>query len=176
MEVEQKLSSIELNYIISSSNTPNDVHTTRYFRNSLHSSKCRDYKKHVRSTASKILLQRILPPTRSLHVGTALKEKLHHHWIDCIFLVYNKIHTTDTLSYLFSTSYIDKENPATRQSSLSFEVKITNINNFYELKCRLCADRFRMTEGVDFSKSYVRRSDTEYFHAIIALAASKITC
>ena len=38
---------------------------------------------------------------------------------------------------LFPTSYISKQNPTILPSRLSFEVKITDVNNFYELNVDL---------------------------------------
>ena len=88
----------------------------------------RYYRKLVRPTASKVLLQQALPPTTPLYIGNALKDKLRQHWIDYIFAAYDKMHTTDTLSCLFPTSYISKEIPTILPSRLSFEVKITDVN------------------------------------------------
>ena len=70
LKIEQQPSPIDLNHTAPSSTTPNDVPATRSSRYSLHSGKCRDNKKLARPTASKLLLQKALPPTTPLHVGT----------------------------------------------------------------------------------------------------------
>ena len=83
------------------------------------------------------------------------------------------MHTTGTLSCPSPTCYISKRNPTIPPSRLSFKVRITGVNNFYDLKCRLYADGSRMTEGIDFSESYAPTSDDDSFRTIIALHASK---
>ena len=83
------------------------------------------------------------------------------------------MHDTGTLSCPFPISSILKHNPTILPSRLSFEVKLTDVDTFYELKCRLCADGSRMTEGIDFSESYAPTSDADSFRLIIALASSK---
>ena len=128
MEIGQQSSSIDLTHTTLSSTTSNnfpDTHSSRY---PLRPGKRRDYKKLARPIASKVLLQHALSPNTPLYIGTALKDKLRHHWIDCIFAAYDKTHTTGTLSCLFPTSYISKEIPTILPSRLSFEVKITDVN------------------------------------------------
>ena len=173
LEIGQQPSSIDLNHTDPSSITPNDILATRSSRYFLRPDKRRDYKKLSGPAASKVLLQQALSRTTPLPVGTTLKDKIRHHWVDCIFATYDKMHTTCTLSCLFPTSYISKENLTILPSRLSFEVKITDVNNFYELKCRLCADESRMTKCIDFFKSYAPMSDADSFRTIIALAATK---
>ena len=130
MEIGQQPPSIDLTHTTllstTSSNFP-DAHSSIY---SLRPGKRRDYKKLARPIASKVLLQHALSPNTPLYIGTALKDKLRHHWIDCIFAAYDKMHTSGTLSYSFSTSYINKHNPTILPSRLSFEIQITHINNF----------------------------------------------
>ena len=108
LEIGQKPSSIDLTCITHSYNTSNKVPATRSSRYSLYLDKRRDYKKCVRPTASKVLLQQVSPPNIPVHVGTALKDKLLHQWTNCIFDTYDKMHTTGTLSCPFPTSYINK--------------------------------------------------------------------
>ena len=167
MEIGQQPSSIDLHHTDPSSITPNDILATRSSRHFLRPDKRRDYKKLSGPAASKVLLQQALSRTTPLPVGTTLKDKIRHHWVDCIFATYDKMHTTCTLSCLFPTSYISKENLTILPSRLSFEVKITDVNNFYELKCRLCADGSRMTEGIDFSDSYTPTSNADYFAQLL---------
>ena len=70
------------------------------------------------------------------------------------------MHNTSTLScpILRSTIPCDSKVLPPR---LSFDVKITDIDHFYELKCRLCADGSRMTEGIVFENSYAPNADAD---------------
>ena len=52
---------------------------------------------------------------------------------------------------------------------LSFEVKITGVIDFDELKCRICANGLRMIEGQDYKISYTLTTDGESLRFMIAM-------
>ena len=154
--------------------TSNDDQSSRPSKYFIRPHTCRDYKNLTNPSASKVLLQQALPPNKPLHVGAALKDKLRHHWIDCIFVTFDKILDTGTLSCPFPMSFILKNDLTILPYRLSFEVKLTDVDKFYELKCRICTDGSIMTEGIDFSESFAPTSDADSFRLIIALASSKV--
>lgn len=51
---------------------------------------------------------------------------------------------------------------------MAFAVKITDVENFYDLKARVCADGSKMLEGIDFTCSY--SPTAEYISILIMLA------
>ena len=53
---------------------------------------------------------------------------------------------------------------------LSFEVKITDVQDYYEIKVRMCADGSRMVKGADFSISYGPTVYLDSLSLIIAIA------
>ena len=55
---------------------------------------------------------------------------------------------------------------------LSFEVKITDVQDYYEIKVRMCADGSRMVQGVDFSIPYAPTADSDSLRLIIDIASS----
>ena len=55
---------------------------------------------------------------------------------------------------------------------LYFEVKITDLDYFHELKCRLCADGSRMAEGIDLVNSYTPTADADSLRLVIALVVT----
>ena len=57
--------------------------------------------------------------------------------------------------------------------TLSFEVKITDIIDFYELKYRMCANRLRMTEWQDCEIFYAPTTGRESLIFMIAIASEK---
>ena len=54
---------------------------------------------------------------------------------------------------------------------MSFEIKVIDVDNFNELKYRLCADGSRMVERIDFANIYDPTTDTDSLRLVIALAA-----
>ena len=45
-----------------------------------------------------------------------------------------------------------------------------DVDHFYKLKCRLCADGSRMTKDIDFENSYTPTSDTYILRIIVSRA------
>ena len=91
-------------------------------------------KKLTHPTTSKVLLQHDLPHTKCLHFGNVLKGEIyHHHWFGCVFVSYNKMHNTGILSCLFRISSIEKLSLTILLSRISFEVKLIDVDTFYEL-------------------------------------------
>ena len=55
--------------------------------------------------------------------------------------------------------------------NLTFEVRITDITHFYEMKIRLCANGSKMAEDVHFENSFAPTTDIYSFRTIVVLAA-----
>ena len=55
---------------------------------------------------------------------------------------------------------------------LSFEVKLTDVLDFYEIKVRMCTNGSKMIQGQDFTVSYAPTVVADSFRLSIALAAS----
>ena len=120
-------------------------------------------------TVSKVLIQQMLNPLIPLHICQALKHNLCTYWIDCMYTAYDKRHNTSTLYCPILRSSIPNERKVL-PPRLSFEIKITDIDHFYELKYRLCADCSRMTEGIDFENPYAPTADADALRIIISRA------
>ena len=94
------------------------------------------------------LIHAPIKPETPPHIGAALKSKNVGDWIDCLFAAYDKMHRTGTLSLPFPQTQLDKDTAILRPR-LTCEVRITDSDNYYELKVRLCADGSRMVVGID---------------------------
>ena len=79
------------------------------------------------------LIHAPIKPETPPHIGTALKSKNVDDWINCLYTAYDKMHKTGTLSLPFSKTFLDSETPII-QPRLICEVKITDSDNYYELK------------------------------------------
>ena len=55
---------------------------------------------------------------------------------------------------------------------LTFEVKLTNILDFYEIKVKMCANRSKMVHGLDYTTSYAPTIDAYLFILSLNIAAS----
>ena len=55
--------------------------------------------------------------------------------------------------------------------NLTFEVRITDIPHFYEMKTRLCANGSKMDEDTDFKNSFAATTNVYSFRTIVVLAA-----
>ena len=80
------------------------------------------------------------------------------------------MHNISTLCCPILRSFIPSDSRVL-PARLSFDVKITDVDHFYELKCRLCADGSRMTEEIDFENSYAPTTDDNALRIIILQAA-----
>ena len=120
---------------------------------------------------SKLIHSPIKPDTPP-HIGAALKSPYQSHWIDCLFHAYDKMHGTGTLSLPFPESQLPSGTTVLRPR-LSCEVRITDTDNYYELKIRLCADGSRMVVGIDYDLSYAPVIDGDSLLLMISVATSK---
>ena len=118
------------------------------------------------------VLQLPFRPTAPVHVGKAISGELREHWIDTMFGAYNKMHNTGTLSCPLLKSLLPKDTKIL-PSKLSFEVKITDIAHFYELKTRFCANGSRQLEGIDFEVSFAPVADADSLRFMITIATSE---
>ena len=55
---------------------------------------------------------------------------------------------------------------------LSFEVKLTDVLDLYEIKVRMCANGSKMIQRQDFTVSYAPTVDADSFRLSIAIAVS----
>ena len=118
------------------------------------------------------LIHAPIKPETPPHIGAALKSKNVGDWIDCLFAAYDKMHRTGTLSLPFPQTQLDKDTAILRPR-LTCEVRITDSDNYYELKVRLCADGSRMVVGIDYDLSFAPVIDGDTLLLMIAVATSK---
>ena len=118
------------------------------------------------------LIQLPTKPHTPEHVGEALNSPIRSHWIECLFNCYDKMHNTGTLSCPFPRNQLPKDKKVL-PTRLSFEVSLTDILNFYEIKVRMCANGSRMIQGVDFTSSYSPTVDADSFRLSMNIAASE---
>ena len=55
---------------------------------------------------------------------------------------------------------------------LTFEVKLTDVLDFYEIKVRMCANGSKMVQGRDYTTSYAPIVDADSFRLSLNIAAS----
>ena len=111
-------------------------------------------------------------PDTPPHIGAALTSPEQTEWLECLYNAYDKMHATGTLSIPFSIGKVPEENNILRPR-VTCEVRITDTDNYYELKCRLCADGSRMVMGIDYDLSYAPVIDGDILLLMIAVATSK---
>lgn len=70
------------------------------------------------------------------HVGQTLNSDIRSHWIECIFNYFDKMHNSGSLSCPFLRIKIPKGKKVL-PTRLSFEVKLTDVLDFYEIKVRI---------------------------------------
>ena len=56
---------------------------------------------------------------------------------------------------------------------VTFEVKITDISTFYELKCRFCANGSRMVECLDYELAFAPVVDGPHLYFMIAISTAE---
>ena len=80
------------------------------------------------------------------------------------------MHNSGTLSCPFMRQEVSKDLKvlATR---LSFEVKLTDVDDYYEIKVRMCANGSKMVQGVDFSESYAPTVDADSYRFMMNISA-----
>ena len=124
---------------------------------------------HLRPPHLRKLVHSPMKPNTPSHIHAALKDHLQSHWIDCLFNAYDKMHGTGTLSLPFPISLLPRDTTVLCPR-LTCEVRITDTDNYYELKCRLCVDGSRMVVGIYFDLSYAPVIDEDSLLLMIALA------
>ena len=82
------------------------------------------------------------------------------------------MHRTGTISLPFPQTQLDKDTAILR-SKITCEVRITDSDDYYELKVRLCADSSRMVIGIDYDLSFAPVIDGDILLLMIAVATSK---
>ena len=117
------------------------------------------------------LIQVPLKPHTPEHVGQALNSDIRSHWIEYLFNCFDKMHNSGTLSCPFLRIKIP-DGKKVLPTRLSFEVKLTDVLDFYEIKVRMCANGSKMIQGQDFTVSYAPTVDADSFILSIALVAS----
>ena len=105
------------------------------------------------------------------HVGQALNSDIRSHRIECLFNCFDEIHNSGTLSCPFLRIKIP-DGKKFLPTRLSFEVKLTDVLDFYEIKVRMCTNGSKMIQGQDFKVSYAPTVDADSFRLSIALAVS----
>ena len=92
-------------------------------------------------------------PECPTHIGQALQCQYKPEWLEALFKCFDKMHNTGTLSRPFLQTRLKKDtlilNPR-----LSFEVRTTDMDFFFELKIRFCADGSKMILGKHYDESY----------------------
>ena len=116
------------------------------------------------------VVESMLKPEIPPHMGIALKSPYRAEWIEATFNGYEKMHRTSTLSRPFLRSMLPP-NALILSPRLSFEVRTTDLDFFYELKVRLCADGSKMLAGVHFDESYSPVCNGSSFCHAICLAS-----
>ena len=79
-------------------------------------------------------------------MGAALKSSLRTQCIDRLFDTYDKMHKSNSLSLPFEITLLPKDTTILRPRIIC-KVKITDSEDYYEIKYRMCADGSRMIMG-----------------------------
>ena len=119
-----------------------------------------------------MLIQLPIKPKKPEHIGKALQPELREYRIQYIFNYYDKMHNSTIISCPFLIKMVTNKKKVL-PVILSFEVKITDVMDFYELKCRMCAIESRMIEGQDYKISYYPIADGESLRFMIVMVSEK---
>ena len=84
---------------------------------------------------NKIIKASCKPPT-PLHPGEAMRSKYCSEWLEALFSCFEKMHNTATLSRPFLRKLLPKRTMIL-SPRLSYEVRTTELDNFFEFKIRL---------------------------------------
>ena len=117
-----------------------------------------------------MLIQLSMKPKKPEDVGESLKSNLREYCIKCMYNCYNKIQNSPTLSCSLPRKIVTN-NKNLLKFRLSFEDKITDVVDFYELKTRMCAKGSKMIEGQDYEISNSSTADEESLRFMIAIAS-----
>ena len=99
------------------------------------------------------VVESAIKPEVPLHIGIALKSPFRSEWIEATFGGYDKMHRSSTFSRPFLRSSLPP-NSLILSPRLSFEVRNTDLDYFYNLRVRVCANGSKMIEGVHFDDSF----------------------
>ena len=119
-----------------------------------------------------MLVQLPMKPKKREHIGEAIKSDLQKYWIQCIYNCYDKCHKSTTLSYPLPRKMVPN-NKKVLPVRLSFEVKVTDVIDFCELKCRMGTNGSRTIEGQDYEISYAPTIDGESLRLFIAISSEE---
>ena len=126
----------------------------------------------LRRLIIKKMIQLPTKPSKPKHVSEALNSNIRTHWMECFHNCYYNMHKSGTLSSPCLRCDIPKDKKVLAKR-LSFEVKITGVQDYYEIKVRMCTDKSRMVQGSDFSISYAHMVKSESLRLIIEIASSE---
>ena len=104
-------------------------------------------------------------------IGTALTSPQQSKWLDCLFNAYDNMHRTGTSSLPFKIIGLPEDTTILRPR-VTCEVKIKDSDNYYKLKCRICADGSHMIMGIDYDLSYDPVIDGDIFLLMLAVVTS----
>ena len=88
--------------------------------------------------------------------------------MDCMFTCYDNMYNYDTLSCSFLRTELSGDTKAL-PSRLSFEVKMTNIRGYYDLRIHHRSEVSKMIEGVNSKESYSSATNSDSFRMNISL-------
>ena len=106
------------------------------------------------------------------HITEVLKSDLREYWIYCIQNCYEKMHNSTTLSCpLLKKTVPNKKKVLSVR--LSFDVKITDVIDFYELRYRICANGSRIIEGQDYGIPYALTTNEESLRFMVVISSEE---
>ena len=91
--------------------------------------------------------------------------------METLFACFDKMHYTACLSRPFLRTLLQK-GVMILVPRLSYEVKNTDLDNFYELKIRICGNGSKMIEGIHFDDSYSPTCQGFLFRIAMGMAAT----
>ena len=91
--------------------------------------------------------------------------------MEALFAYFEKMHNTSTLSRPFLRSLLSK-GTIILPPRLSYEVRNTELDHFFELKIRFCGNGSKMIEGVHYEDSYSPTCQGFSFRMSMGIAAT----
>ena len=101
-----------------------------------------------------------------------MNSPLKPEWFVCLFDTFDKMHCTGSLSRPILRNKIPPGTLITNPR-VTFEVRITDIPTFFELKCSFCANGSKMVEGLDYDLSFVPVIDRPHLYFMIVIATAE---
>ena len=111
-------------------------------------------------------------PSTPYHIGYVVNIPLRFDWYYSIFFNDEKMEKSTTSSAPFLLSSLSSDTKIIRPM-IYFRVKITDIENQYDIYDRTCEDGSSIIEGVGFTVSYAPVSGIRSLCIIIAIASEK---